>query len=279
MEPFINISDIGSLSRQDFENTCVRNTKSTYLGDHVVLCTILTKYKLYVDTRDRGISPHLIMDGFWESWLTQCLARITKPGDVCIDIGANFGYFSVLMSALSGESGRTIAIEPNPGLCKLLNATAYIHPFEVQQIAVSNKDGKAVLTIPEESFGDASIIARKDRIIRRRTKIKVATKKLDSLARELNLPKVDVIKIDVEGVEPLVFQGMGNIIANNPGLRIILEYSPYMYQDAKKFTEYLFSNFIVTRIKDVDGVQSLTEESIPELLQLKDHTDLFLERK
>lgn len=260
----------------EFETACRHHTHCEYLDENTAICRILTQFDIYVDTRDTGITPHLIQDGFWETWLTQCLAKNIKEGDICIDIGANFGYYSILMAALAGEQGRTIAVEPNPHVCKLLRSTASIHPFEVVEIALTDKNGKAVLHIPNDSFGDASIMRRKDRPSHNKSKVKVKTQQLDTMVKELKLPRVDVIKIDVEGLEPLVFKGMPQTIANNPGLQIVMEYSPYMYTDARDFTEYLFSNFMVNRIKDVESMQTLTADSISELLELKDHTDLYL---
>ncbi len=120
MQPFLSISDIASMTGYEFESACRRNVQYAFMGGDVALCRILTKYKIYVDLKDTAITPHLIMDGFWETWLTMCLARVIKQGDVCIDIGANVGYYSILMSALSEDSGKTIAIEPHPSICKLL---------------------------------------------------------------------------------------------------------------------------------------------------------------
>ncbi|MBD0285158.1 MAG: FkbM family methyltransferase [Bacteroidota bacterium] len=281
MQPFSSLSGIASLTRYEFETACRNNIAYAYLGANTALCRILTRYKIYLDVRDLGITPHLIMDGFWESWITQRLARIVKPGYVCFDIGANFGYFSILMSELAGRQGRTIAVEPNANICKLLHSTAAIHsqPFEVAEVALSNTSGKAVLIIPEEHYGDASIIQRRDRLFDRKKKMKVKAMTLDELAKQLNLTRIDVIKMDVEGVEPLVFEGMQKTIAANPDLRIIFEYSPFMYADARQFTEYLFSNFVVHRLKDVDEMTTLDESSIADLLLLKDHTDLYLQRK
>jgi FkbM family methyltransferase len=281
MQTFSNISEIGSLTAYEFEIACRNNVSYAYMGGNIALCRILTRYKIYLDLRDLNITPHLIMDGFWETWLSQCMARIIKPGDVCLDIGANFGYYAILMSALAGEKGRTVAIEPNPHVCKLLRNTASLQSqhFEVAEVALSNISGKAVLTIPEEHYGQASIIKQNISFFDRKNKIKVQTITLDELISQLNLSRVDVIKMDVEGVESLVFEGMKNTIESNPDLKIIIEYSPFLYSDARQFTEYLFSRFKVHRLKDVDEMTVLEEDSISELLELNDHTDLYLERK
>jgi len=281
IEPFVNIKDIAACTAYEFEKICRSCAFNAPLNDHISLCRVLTKNKIYVDTRDTSIAPHLIMDGFWETWLTQCLAHIVKPGDVCLDIGANFGYYSLLMSSLATDKGRTIAIEPNPHIASLLRLTASIQSFsfEVTEVALSNNAGKITLHIPENSFGDASIIQKVDRLQTRTSKVKVKSITLDALLQQMNVEKVDVIKMDVEGVEPLVFEGMQRTLSNNPGIQIITEYSPFLYPDAKGFTEYLFSCFIVYRIKDVDQMTLLDESAIEKLLQITDHTDLYLKRK
>lgn len=281
MNPLLNISDISSLTAFEFESLCRNYNQYAYLNNNIALCRILSKYKIYVDVRDESIAPHLIMDGFWETWLTQCLAKIVKPGNVCIDIGANFGYYSVLMSALAGKEGQTLAVEPNPGICKLLRATANVHSnhFDVAEVALSNKVGKAVLYVPNEFFGDASITERLDRFSLRKSKVKVKTITLDELLLQQQITKVDVIKMDVEGLEPLVFEGMQQTLAQNPDVQIIIEYSPYLYSDARTFTNYLFANFTVHKIKDVDEMVTLDESFMEDLIRIKDHTDLYLQAK
>lgn len=285
IEPFSAIKEIATLPSHEFENACRKHTSYAFLGNNVGLCKILTKYKIFVDTRDAGVTPHYIMDGFWETWLTQCLARIIKPGDVCIDIGANFGYYSLLMSELAGKEGKTVAVEPNPTICKLLALSQSMHGwrFEVVEAALSDSEGKVRLAIPEHFFGSATILANPDPRMKTKEKINVRMTTLDALVRQLNLPKVDVIKIDVEGVEPEVLNGMKETIANNPGIKIIIEYSPYYYKHAEYFSNYLFENFVINRIKDVPEPQLLDEEGMKKLLEelvaSKDHTDLYLVRK
>ncbi|MBD0351373.1 MAG: FkbM family methyltransferase [Flavisolibacter sp.] len=279
MEPFQNINTIKSLSRSDFEGACKEHTDHIYLGDDIVLCRVLTKYKMYVNAKDIGIAPHLIMDGYWESWLTQLLARIIQPGSVCLDIGANFGYYSLLMSELCGYDGKVLSIEPNPKICELLRITRHLHEwdFDIVQAALSDKKGEATLTITERELGGGTI--KPNELIPGRTQITVPTISVDELVKEKNTKRVDVVKMDVEGVEPLVFEGMQETIRNNPKMHIILEYSPSIYDEPQKFTDYLFSNFIVYRVKDVADVTKLDKSSIPSLVQMQGHTDLYLRPK
>jgi len=281
MRELENIRDINSMTGFEFEDVCRRYTRFAYLGNNLALCRVLTRYKLYIDTRDKSLAPHFIMDGFWETWLTKCLVDFVKPGDTCIDIGANFGYYSVLMSALAGDKGQTIAIEPNPDVCRLLRSSSGINSpgFRVAEVAASNTNGHVVLNIPQTLFGDASIIDRADGKKEKRNKVKVEAIMLDELMERMSVSKVNMIKMDVEGAEPMVFEGMRKTIENNPGLKIIIEYSPHLYSDAKGFTEYLFANFTVNRIKDVEVMTRLDESAIDNLVQLNDHTDLYLVKK
>lgn len=281
IEPFTDIREVAEMTPGDFEKVCRAYAHNAYLGNQTVLCKVLGRYKLYVDAQDLGVVPHLLMDGYWETWVTQCLARIIAPGAVCIDVGANFGYFTLLMSELSGTKGRTVAVEPNPNICTFLRMSQSIHSssFEIVEAALSNKRGRTTLAVPSTFPGSASITSFIQHYGKRHAKMKVKTIPLDELTVDLGLDRVDVIKMDVEGAEPLVFEGMQQTLARNPELQIVMEYSPFAYADANGFTQYLFENFTVFRLKDVDEMTRLDESAIEQLLQLNDHTDLYLQGK
>ena len=234
---------------------------------------------MYVDSRDMGITPHLVMDGYWESWVTRLLGNIVKPGFVCLDVGANFGYFSILMSELCGPGGKTLAIEPNSRVASLLRGTSFMNggKFEVIQAAIADTSGEAILTVDDKELGGGTI--KKNDPMPSRSQYSVPTISIDELIKSKGLSKIDVVKIDVEGVEPLVFSGMEETIAANPSIQLIIEYSPTIYTDPGPFTEYLFSTFNVQQITDVDEVKKLTEADIPALLHLNNHTDLYLVKK
>ncbi|MGN6491230.1 MAG: FkbM family methyltransferase [Agriterribacter sp.] len=279
MKSFFDIHSIKHFSRAEFEQACFNNADHVYIGNNTVLCTVLGRYKMYVDSTDLGISPHLMLSGFWESWLSLLFAQIIQPGSVCLDVGANFGYYSVLMSELCGDKGKTIAVEANPKIAKLLQFTSFANGgrFEVMQSAISNKRGEAIMTITEHQLGGGTI--QPNEIASGKSQIAVPTLTIDELVKEKGLPRVDIMKIDVEGVEPEVFEGMIETIDKNPQLQIIMEYSPAIYPDARKFTEFLFSNFIVYQATHVDHITELKFSDIQKLLSLKFHTDLYLKRK
>jgi FkbM family methyltransferase len=276
---FDSIRHVETLSREEFEKICTQHVKNVYLGEHMLLCKILGRYKIYLDARDVGITPNVLMDGYWESWITKFIIHNIKPGDVCIDAGANFGYYSVLLAELAGNTGKVVAIEPNAYLSKLLAFTSTVndHHFINIQKALSNETGEMTLSVPLHFWGGGTI--RKEKVDDHITSEMVQVETLDNLVEELSLLKVDFIKMDCEGVEPLIFQGMEKTLKNNPQLKMVMEYSPFMYKCPKDFTEFLFSRFAVGEITSDSTVRDFSENDVDYLLNLTDHIDLFLQNK
>ena len=82
------------------------------LGDGTILCRMLGRYRMVVSAADEGLALPLIVDGYWELAVTRYIGGRVKPGMACADIGANLGYFSVLMGDLVGPTGQLTAFEP-----------------------------------------------------------------------------------------------------------------------------------------------------------------------
>jgi hypothetical protein len=142
---------------------------------------------------------------------------------------------------------------------------------------LSDEKGELTLTVPLHFWGGGTI--RKEKVDDHVTTELVQVDTLDAVVDNLNLAKVDFIKMDCEGVEPLIFDGMEEVLKKNPQLKMIMEYSPFMYKDARSFTEFLFSIFSVGEITGESTVRKFTEKDIDTLLHLPDHIDLFLQKK
>ncbi|HVG40870.1 MAG TPA: FkbM family methyltransferase [Chitinophagaceae bacterium] len=278
-KPFSSIREISSISKDELEEKSKLHARAISLGERLVLCKTLTKYKMYLDSRDLGITPNILMDGYWESWITQFIAKTVQPGNVCIDAGANFGYYSLLLAELAGNEGKTIAVEPNAFLCHLLSYTNSVNEFKyiIENKALSDHTGKMMLSIPNNFWGGATI--RTTQLEEDSTQEMVRVDTLDNIVAQTGLGKVDFIKMDCEGAEPMIFAGMEKTLQQNPQIKIVMEYSPFLYQDAAAFTHYLFSKFDVSTIKFDASLAKYSENDIPHLLALTDHIDLFLEVK
>lgn len=227
-----------------------RHCQSAYLGDHTVLCRVLGKYLLFADTTDISLAPHLILSGYWEAWITQAVARIVKPGWHCVDVGANHGYYSLLLADAVGPAGQLLACEPNPRLADLLARTLEVNGFRgraaVVPDAVADADGQmAELTVPQLHSGGASIQGGTGK------GIAVRTVTLDTLCQSLK--QVDFIKIDAEGAEERIWQGMRQTLHRNPGLIVLMEFAPERYRNAGQFLDAIEGAGFPLRHVDVDG--------------------------
>jgi hypothetical protein len=107
------------------------------------LCRVLGRHKMYVDLRDTGFAPHLMFEGYWEYWITEFIWRNAKPGQVALDVGANHGYYTLLLADLVGPNGKVHAFEPNPRLAELLGQNialnGYWHVADARAAAVGDR--------------------------------------------------------------------------------------------------------------------------------------------
>ncbi|WP_340315018.1 FkbM family methyltransferase [Rhizorhabdus argentea] len=258
--------DLGALkkSRRDHNEAVIRGMcANAYLGKGTSLCNVLGRYKMFVDTSDIGFSSHMLLDGYWEMWVTEAIVQRIAAGMVAVDCGANLGYFTLLMSDLVGPSGQVHAFEPNPAIAARLVNTVAINGFSdhtvVHGAALSDKSGEAVLFIPhgepKNAFVDAAVVGDPQF-----ESVAVPTLRLDELP---NAEKIDFIKIDVEGAEERVWSGMQGILRSGRPLTIVLEFASSRYSDAGAFLREIMSHGFAFQIIDpIEGVFQTTIEGI-----------------
>jgi FkbM family methyltransferase len=221
----MNIGAIAKLSRAEGEAMIRAQCTSHYLGGHEALCRVLGRYKMFVDTRDCALAPHLLMDGYWEYWITKFVVDSVKRGMVVFDIGANVGYYTLLLADLVGEEGKCVAFEPNPNLADKLRRSVAINGFaercSVEQMAVGrNGVSSSELIIPNNNFGGAYVRAQSAN--GNGGGVSVPTVSLDSFCSALCA--LDFVKIDAEGAEPDILVGMQDTLDRlRPSL--LLEFS------------------------------------------------------
>ena len=217
--------------RRYLEANARRYAQTAHLAEGTVLCRVLAKYLMFVDPLDLGVTPRLCLDGYWESWITGAVARSVQPGAWCLDIGANHGYYTVIMADAVGTRGRVVAVEPNPRLADLLALSVEVNGLNrqttiVQKAVTDGRTSRVRLVIPQRRGACATICrdaTAADEVV------DVGTTSVDELTAAW--PQVDLVKIDAEGAEDLIWRGMRRTVEQNPGLAVLLEFVPSRYRD------------------------------------------------
>ena len=178
---------------------------------------------LYANRLDRFLALLLYKASLFESDEFQLLRKLCCSGMTVIDIGANIGIHTVELANLVGPTGRVISYEPEMSnfetLCRNIAANNYFFVTPVRS-AVGNRVGSASLYISRSHSGDHRVTSTS--VVRERKQVPMVS--LDS-----SLPvdtAVHLVKIDVQGAEGLVLQGMRRILTTNPGLCVIFEFWP-----------------------------------------------------
>ena len=238
------------MSRAEAEKAIRSRVQVVYLGQDRVLSRVLGDYKLFLSSNDLGFSCHVMLDGYWESWLTIFFMRLIKPGMTAVDVGANFGYYTILFAAAVGATGKVIAIEPVPSTVASLNDTIALNGFAARTRLVAGAAGAVassqahILVPPREPKNSAVIAGPQD------GSIAVPSFTLDELLHDLD--RVDLVKIDVEGAEVNVIEGMRETIARHRP-SILLEFNAARYSDPLGFLNSLLATYQTVRAVSWEG--------------------------
>lgn len=261
-------------------------TGAVYVGDHTALLRLDTGEKLYVDTSDVSVTPHLLLDGTWEPWMTKVISDRLGPGMTFVDIGANLGYFTVLAASAVGPEGQVHAFEADAALADLVARSASINGMaqvSVIAAAVFDRTGTIEFHTSERRRATGSIIYDPDADDRSdgevATTVEVPVVTLDDHYGE-TIPRIDVMKIDAEGAEPAIFRGMRRVLAANPQICVFFECSPAIYalggEDAHEMLSSLEDQGFDIATVHRDG--TIGPFAAAEM-SVNDHLDLMITRR
>ncbi len=146
--------------------------------------------------------------------LLEVVRTFIQPGSTIWDVGGNLGFFA-FTSAVQSKGGEVTVFEPDLSLAGLLRKTADANPdlnVSIFPFAVADQDGAAQFNIAERARSTNFLAAAQGSsqtggILRT---ITVPTIRLDTVLNWLKAP--DFVKIDVEGAEHLVLEGMEKLL-------------------------------------------------------------------
>ncbi len=193
------------------------------------------------------------------------LRRLLKNGATFVDVGANVGLFTVAAARQVGPTGKIISIEPAPGTAAALQMTARlngIYPFtQIHRLAAGREDGEAELNLGQ-ICGHSSLFPLKGAA-------GTATVQVAALDPIIGPNPVDLIKIDVEGAELDVLEGLPMTLSRNPNLAIIIEFAPiHLSRAGRSISDW-------EEILDRHGFRAFAIDELTGALEHKELRDLM----
>lgn len=176
-------------------------------------------------SHDRDISWNYLNGNYYDPLLSQLLKSSLKVGDVFLDIGANYGFFSLLASTLVGSNGIVWAFEPSLSTFERLNKNIKLNGFKNIKsfnIALGNHTGIVTFYDFGAMDGSNSLVN-----MRGGQATKVSMDTLDNIIGQHKI-KPNFITIDVEGFENEVLKGGNESILNSRHMKLILEYNRHI---------------------------------------------------
>lgn len=196
-------------------------------------------FKIWLNPHDLGIARELLGAGEYEKYEIELFRASVKPGMVLLDVGANIGIYSLAAAQQTCDRASIFAFEPEPSVMAMLrdniqlNGYRSIIPIDK---ALADKRQVLKLNVDKANFGKHSLVVTSSADLQ----IEIQAMTVDEFVREHNLARVDLIKLDVEGAEGMVFAGAMHTIARF-GPVIFMEYTPDWLVRAGTDTRQLFA--------------------------------------
>jgi FkbM family methyltransferase len=245
---------------------------AVYVGNDRVLLWTKNNYKMFVDSRDVSIAPHLILEGVYEEHTDAVLRRLVSPGMNVIEIGANVGLFTLLMCHRAGANGSVYAFECDPTLAQLARDNLELNGFSrigtIDERAVSNEVGTLSFRATTRHRGGGTLVAGLQQIPEltesERETISVQATTLDAFLAGYDR-KIDFMKIDAEGAETDIITGGRRIFADpNYRVTLMMEFAPRFMREAgmdpaKQLEDLRALGFTFSRIDERRRKLALTD--------------------
>jgi FkbM family methyltransferase len=195
-----------------------------------------------------------------------------------VDVGAHIGIHTLGAASRVGDTGRVYSFEPAPRMFEILSTNVVLNGFSGRVIAerkaISSATGAANLLIKKQT-GHNTLFGPPEESD---TVVEVSTITLDSALTAL--PAIDIVKVDAEGAEPAVLQGMQRLLATYPSMRLVIEFAPGLLRRAgieplDFAAEIGRLGFRIQRIDDMTG--ELASTSAEELVSIES-SNILLDR-
>jgi len=190
----------------------------------------LGRLEFRCDLRD-ALMREACFTGRYEPQETAILRHLLRPGMTFVDVGANWGYFTLVGAHLVGRSGRVIAVEADPRACRTaqsnLDRNAHAHVV-LHNVAAADDAGALLLHQYEAQAGESGNfgVGRAPNPAGGRT-FEIVARRLDDILDDDRVERVDLLKMDIEGGEANALAGLDRRLSDGHIDRVLLEIHPH----------------------------------------------------
>ncbi|HET9031344.1 MAG TPA: class I SAM-dependent methyltransferase [Dokdonella sp.] len=190
-------------------------------------------FHLFVDPGDQHIGAPIAEGIEHDPHVAAVMRERLGTGDVVLDVGANIGSLTMLAASLVGPAGRVIAIEPMARNRQLIDKAARVNGFDCIEIiaaAASDHAGTVELRTHWQTSNSATPAASGKRLLDASgNSVSVPAVLLDEQLKDLD--RLDLVKIDISGMEPLALRGFERTLTR---LRpcVLSEFNPWAIERA-----------------------------------------------
>lgn len=201
--------------------------------------------RMNVDTADT-VGRVIAVSGVWEPHVTALVGVLVSPADVVVDVGAHIGYYTLLAARLVGERGHVYAVEPSRARCAELHANLVRNDMKhvtVLELAAGSQDGVATLyEAPRTNTSASTVLPDPVGVGAATTEYsptRVPVTRVDTCIPAGHVERVRLVKIDVEGFEVEVLNGLDRVLDAGKPLCLVVEISPEWSPSSPAFLERL----------------------------------------
>jgi len=238
--------------------------------------------KMEVNPNDEGLSAELLLHGSHEPDTTEFVSKHLKENMVCVDVGANIGYYSTLYSKIIGRNGKVLAIEPSPVNFEYLKNNLELQNFDnylVFNCASGEKEG-SVRFLMDKRANKCMIVQNENQVSDTANIISVPVRKIDDIIDESKVDQVDFLKFDVEGYEWFAIQGaLKTIQIFKPVIQIEIHFNRLGRENTQKILKILKNENYQIIYHDISSDQRLLDKSKSRAYRIDDFINANIDLK
>lgn len=213
--------------------------------DRLLPCKIEGRLRMIVHRADQSsVSRSVFINGTFEPEELAFIRHTVKPGMIAVDVGANIGVHSLVLADCIGDSGKVHAFEPSAAFERLSNNIAlnrFQSRFQLNRCALGETDGKIELFFCPPGHEAYTSAGKPLHDLSQGRKFEVDLLTLDNYCRFHNIPRIDFMKMDIEGYEVAVLNGCKALLKTKSIRVLMFEVNDVCLQNCGYSGEDLFN--------------------------------------